>query len=152
MASTALVMEGSMDVDAAVESLRALKLGSDMATSLGRSKAGGFGDGHDHPVCLREHYEAMMVDQAHRAHLTAQENTQLRSMLATMEGQNQALRHTVHALEGYRDKAEAQEAQIDHLQREIKHLKQSNYSLQVYLQQMDHARSMSCAPRPPDVY
>ncbi|KAF0775250.1 hypothetical protein AaE_001046 [Aphanomyces astaci] len=145
------MMDGSMDVDAAVESLRALKLGSDM-TGHSRSKGGGFDEVHDHAVRVREHYEALMVDQAKRSHMVAQENLQLRSMLGTMENQNQALRQTVHALEGYRDKAEAQQAQIDQLQNEMRTLKQSNYSLQVYLQQADHSRSMGHLPRPPDVY
>ncbi|RHY40261.1 hypothetical protein DYB37_004620 [Aphanomyces astaci] len=112
-------------------------------TGHSRSKGGGFDEVHDHAVRVREHYEALMVDQAKRSHMVAQENLQLRSMLGTMENQNQALRQTVHALEGYRDKAEAQQAQIDQLQNEMRTLKQSNYSLQVYLQQADHSRSMA---------
>ncbi|KAF0684649.1 Aste57867_23369 [Aphanomyces stellatus] len=146
MSSTALV--DSMDVDAAVERLHALKLSSDMAIS--RNKGGL--DVHDHAVRLREQYEAMVLDQTRRSQLAMQENAQLRSMLGTMENQNQALRHTVHALEGYRDKVDEQHLEIQALQQEIKMLKQTNFSLQFYLQQSDHTRTLGFGPRPPDVF
>ncbi|CAK4277793.1 unnamed protein product [Aphanomyces euteiches] len=127
-----------------MERLHALKLSSEMALSRNRSGV------DDHSRRLREQYETMVLDQTRQAHRVIQENAQLRSMLATLEAQNQTLRHTVHALESYRDKVDEQSVEIEVLREEIKTLKQTNFSLQFYLQQADQTRNFSYTPRPPD--
>ncbi|KDO15849.1 hypothetical protein SPRG_18614 [Saprolegnia parasitica CBS 223.65] len=135
-------------VDATMERLHALKLTSDMALSRKGQEL------HDQAAALhvREQYENMVVEQTKRSQLALQENAQLRSMLATMEQQNQVLRQTVHALEEYREKHDVQVMHIQQLQDEIKRLQQANFSLKFYLQQSDHTIHGAFPPQPPDVY
>ncbi|OQR93812.1 hypothetical protein ACHHYP_02254 [Achlya hypogyna] len=142
-----------MDVDATMERLHALKLTSDM-TLAGRKGGNELTELADRAAALhvRDQYEAMVVEQTRLSQLVAQENAQLRSMLATMEKQNMGLRNAVHALEEYRDKHDEQARTIQALQDEIKSLKQANFSLQFYLQQSDHTIHGAFPPRPPDVY
>jgi hypothetical protein len=137
----------SMDIETAMESLHALKIHNDM-TSYGTKADRGL----DATKQLREQYEAMVLDQTKRSQGIVQENVQLRSMLGTLEHQNQSLRHAVQVLEGYRDKVDEQSTHIAQLQHEIKQLKQANFSLQFYLQQSDHTAIHTMTHRPPDVY
>ncbi|OQR95601.1 hypothetical protein THRCLA_22109 [Thraustotheca clavata] len=123
-------------MDETMERLHALKLSNDV--------------GRKH---LNEQYEAMVLEQSRQSQLAMQENAQLRSMLSTLEKQNQSLRHAVQTLEEYRDKHDAQVIQIQQLQDEVQRLKQANFSLQYYLQQTDTKTIHgSFPPYPPDVY
>jgi len=129
-----------MDVDSTIERLHALKLNERNRSMQNTINV------------LSEQYEKMSMEHEKKNHLIAQENVQLRSMMSTLEKQNQMLRNQVAILTEYRTKTEEQTQEIGQLQEEVKALKQTNYSLQYYLQQCDHAMNMKQSPRPPDVF